>query len=530
MRKFIFLLLFAVTSIALNTFADTSLEERYKRAAHLCEPFPNVYDQQYYIISKPVTANQIADELDLPLDSLHRLLRSGTNAALYFYDYTHSGISVENYNRYTAAVDYLFQNPENNRCKTVNIDGKDVPFVLFLPTGPIIENVSPQSGMEAMRQKIWRPATAGNGYEVFVAKGQNWVTTAMALQLTLQQLQSYNPAIPIDGTAREDYIISVPYIPSHNGGTYAWSDLNQTQHYKILDNYSAKLISGELARELSLNEKLKLGGRLYHYHKISIDGEPFWYISGIGPEVTANQIAQILGIPIDKLEAYCKYAISLKDSEDADGAEKSDTLRQYYLSHPTTTVKELGEISRSMFQGSLYAITLYIPENISSLKFNADGSVAYPAVIPSKIESVKTLRKFFSNSPGFKCPQTGVALTLTYTAAEGFVAYVDGKRLGKFEVEVRQDKPTMALIGLPWLKGWGPAPLVLTVDAKNTNLMLLPVQGEENLSYNSHGYLQPGRTGNTNWLQLTLSSDGISFTPVNYRPDPELFWFTGFTN
>jgi len=160
-------------------------------------------------------------------------------------------------------------------------------------------------------------------------------------------------------------------------------------------------------------------------------------------------------------------------------------------------------------------------------RFNTNGSVDLPAVIPSKIESAKTLKKFFSNFPSFKCKETGVTLTLA-SNGECFFAYVDGKLLGKFEVDVNKEYPTKALIGLPWLNGWGPAPMVLSLNGENTTLSLLPVEGEENLSYNSRGYLQHGRTGNKTWMQLSLSSDGISFTPVDYKPNPELFHFTGF--
>ena len=167
------------------------------------------------------------------------------------------------------------------------------------------------------------------------------------------------------------------------------------------------------------------------------------------------------------------------------------------------------------------------PENPSKSKLNTNGSADLPAVIPSKIESAKTLKKFFSNFPSFKCKETGVTLTLTSNGA-CFFAYVDGKLLGKFEVDVNKEYPTKALIGLPWLNGWGPAPMVLSLNGENTTLSLLPVEGEENLSYNSRGYLQHGRTGNKTWMQLSLSSDGISFTPVDYKPNPEIFHFTGF--
>lgn len=107
---------------------------------------------------------------------------------------------------------------------------------------------------------------------------------------------------------------------------------------------------------------------------------------------------------------------------------------------------------------------------------------------------------------------------------------MNGKRFGKFEVDVRDDRPTMALIGLPWLRGYGPAPMLLSLNGEKTTLALLPVEGQETLSYNSQGYLQHGRTGNTNWMALSLSSGGVSFTPVNYKPDSEIFHFIGFAD
>lgn len=163
-----------------------------------------------------------------------------------------------------------------------------------------------------------------------------------------------------------------------------------------------------------------------------------------------------------------------------------------------------------------------------SVGSDAERINSQPKQVPTRVKSLKTLKEFFSNAPKFKCPQTNTELVLSYGGADGFVVYVDGKRYGTFEVDIRDDRPSMALIGLPWLNGWGPAPMLLTLDGKNTNLALLPVQGEENLRYNSQGYLQHGRTGNTNWVSLSLSSEGISFTPVNYKPEPEIFWFIGF--
>ena len=149
------------------------------------------------------------------------------------------------------------------------------------------------------------------------------------------------------------------------------------------------------------------------------------------------------------------------------------------------------------------------------------------ASVPTKITSVRTLQSFFSHKPKFKCKTTGVVLQLTYTDGK-FIAYVNDKRFGVFEVDVRNDQPYYALIGLPWLNGYGPAPMLLTLKGDKTTLQLLPVQGEQNLSFNSRGYLQHGRTGSKTWMKLSLSSSGVSFTPVNNQPDPELFIFIGF--
>lgn len=149
--------------------------------------------------------------------------------------------------------------------------------------------------------------------------------------------------------------------------------------------------------------------------------------------------------------------------------------------------------------------------------------------IPDKIESIETLKNFFSQNPQFKCKQTDVVLRCSYSSNTGFVAYVNEKRLGQFEVDIRRDEPKRALIGLPWLNGWGPAPMVLTLRGNNTTLELIPIQGEENLSYNSSGYLQYGRTGNTTWMQLSLSEDGVTFTPVSYKPNPEIFYLENYS-
>ena len=149
--------------------------------------------------------------------------------------------------------------------------------------------------------------------------------------------------------------------------------------------------------------------------------------------------------------------------------------------------------------------------------------------IPDKIESIETLKNFFSQNPQFKCKQTDVVLRFSYSSNTGFVAYVNEKRLGQFEVDIRRDEPKRALIGLPWLNGWGPAPMVLTLRGNNTTLELIPIQGEENLSYNSSGYLQYGRTGNTTWMQLSLSEDGVTFTPVSNKPNPEIFYLENYS-
>lgn len=386
------------------------------------------------------------------------------------------------------------------------------------------------------------PIKAYNSDDVFffvVPKGYTMTTLSNTLSVSQDVLYKYNPDLREGlragmqiylpaSTVSEENLKKVDAAPTFVGGA-----LNSVYSY-ALNEYAKHSQSQRELKNLYVNipvkDRIGKGSQLYRYDEISIEGEPFWSLNNIHMDVTANQISETTGIPLDQLKLYCNYAAELKGYDTRDEKNRFNVICQYYLSHPTTTRKELEDVSRAMFQGYNYHLSIYIPTDPSSLKVNSDGSVDLPAVIPSKIESANTLRKFFSNSPRFKCSQTNVTLTLSYDATDGFVAYVDGKRLGKFEVDTREDQPQKALIGLPWLNGYGPAPMLLTLNGNNTTLALLPVQGEENLSYNSRGYLQHGRTGNTTWMQLSLSSNGISFTPVNYKPDPEMFRFIGFKN
>lgn len=386
----------------------------------------------------------------------------------------------------------------------------------------------------------FHPIKANNSDDVFffvVPKGYTMATLSNTLSVSQDVLCKYNPKLRYGLTPGVQIYLPATSVSEENlkkidaSPTFASGALESVYSFALSEYGKSAQKQNELTNlyvNLSVKDRIRQGGQLYHYDEISIEGEPFWYLNNIHMDVTANQISGKTGIPLDQLKLYCNYAAELKGYDTQDEKNRFNIICQYYLSHPNTTCKELEDVSRAMFQGQNYALSIYIPADPSSLKLNADGSLDLPAVIPSKIESAKTLRTFFSNSPRFKCSQTGVILTLTYNVTDGFVAYVDDKRLGKFEVDTREDRPKNAIIGLPWLSGWGPAPMILYLNGNNTYLALIPVQGEENLSYNSRGYLQHGRTGNTTWMQLSLSSAGVSFTPVDYKPEPENFHFIGF--
>lgn len=518
-------LVFSTTIKSQSPLLD--LEDRYKKAS--MKPY---YDYGYYYVDRNITANELAKSLDIPLETVHQLAVEGILAALDFSKPFNDGFTQENYDAYRAPIDYFFDNPDkSSRDVKVQFKNKEIGLVLFMPiimANNMDSTPSLPSDMKYMHQHIWRQSSNIEGYEVYVKKGQDWRNTAKQLKLSIANLLEYNPSIQMDATADTDYIICIPNTPKHNGGKFAWSDMNQTQQYEILDSYASCLINGNLDTPLSLKEKLKLGASLYHYDRETIEDEPFWSINNIHNNVTANQISQTVGISPDQLKLYCKYASALKDDEST--ADRGfDAMRLYFLDHPDITIEQLAQVSQAKYNGKNYRISLYIPERPSDIRLNDKGEIIYPAVVPSQIKSKKTLKQFFSNSPSFKCSQAEVTLTLSYNTTDGFVAFVDGKRLGRFEVDTREEEPQKALIGLPWLRGWGPAPMLLTLAGVNSTLALLPVQGEEMLKYNSQGYLQHGRTGNTNWMKLSLSSDGISFDPLDYRPDPEMFRFIGFS-
>ena len=524
-------LLIALIVVAITTTIQAQnpvcdLEAKYIQAS--MKPY---YDYGFYYTDKSITANELANSLGLPVETVHQLTVEGIPAALDFSKPFNDGFTQENYEAYKAAIDYFFANPDkSSRNVKVKFKNHEIGLVLFMPISMSNNNEATQSlpsDMEYMQQHIWRNSSNIEGYEVYVKKGQDWMNTAKQLKLSIANLIEYNPSIQMDTTADNDYIICIPNTPKHNGGTFAWSDINLRQQYEILDAYAANLVNGKLDAPLSLNERIKLGASFYHYDRTTIENEPFWSINNIAANVTANQISQTLGISLQDLTLYNKYAAALKDDESTTD-NCFNEIRQYYLDHPDITIEQLAQVSQNKYGGRNYRISLYIPQKPSDIRLSDKGDIIYPAVVPSQIKSKKTLKQFFSNSPSFKCSQTGVTLTLTYNSKDGFVAFVDGKQFGKFEVDTRDDQPQKALIGLPWLSGWGPAPMLLTLNGDNTTLALLPVQGEEILRYNSQGYLQHGRTGNTNWMKLSLSSDGISFNPLDYRPDPEIFRFMGF--
>ena len=460
------------------------------------------YGTQYY------TPYEFSRALDLSIDSLKTLLSKGL--ALHKYPRKDDIICFEDVQRERELLTNWFDNPYFNSCRF---------SYLYFPEKPdSVHDLLPK--IELLQKQIFRKSIDRKMCEIFVGKGQNLKRTASILHLSYDSIAKYNPTITINEVANSDCIINIPF----RGYVGDWSSLEST--IEILENYATNIRTGAIMKPLPMKERLDFGKHLYCYDLCSIENVNFWYIHDIKQDVTANQISETIGIPLDQLKLYCKDAAEVR-GYDAIDQMKYYILCQYFLSKPDMTIEDLAKVSSNNFQGVNHIIHIYIPENPSKSKLNTNGSVDLPAVIPSKIESAKTLKKFFSNFPSFKCKETGVTLTLT-SNGECFFAYVDGKLLGKFEVDVNKEYPTKALIGLPWLNGWGPAPMVLSLNGENTTLSLLPVEGEENLSYNSRGYLQHGRTGNKTWMQLSLSSDGISFTPVDYKPNPELFHFTGF--
>lgn len=157
--------------------------------------------------------------------------------------------------------------------------------------------------------------------------------------------------------------------------------------------------------------------------------------------------------------------------------------------------------------------------------------VVYPSYsqgCPTRFNNLSDVQNFMQKEPLFKNKYTGCTVRLKYSQHEGFLIYVDDKLIGKMHVEWNPAYPTSALLGLPWLNGYGPAPMGLILNNGNPILQLFPVEGQENLSYNSRGYLQPGRTNNKTWMELSLGKDGVAFRPVNYKPEPETFIFVEF--
>ena len=491
-----------------------ALETRLKA---FCSDNHRFYNgQKFYEYKKPRygtqydTPYEISRALDLSIDSLKTLLSKGL--ALHKYPREEDIICFEDVQRERELLTNWYDNPYFNSCGF---------SYLYFPEKPdSVHDLLPK--IELLQKQIFRESIDRKMCEIFVGKGQNLKRTASILHLSYDSIAKYNPTITINEVANSDCIISIPL----RGYVGDWSSLKDHGTIEILENYTTNIRTGAIMKPLPMKERLGYGKHLYCYDLGSIEDVNFWSIHDIKQDVTANQISETIGIPLDQLKLYCKDAAEVR-GYDAIDQMKSYILCQYFLSTPDMTIEDLAKVSRNNFQGVNHIIHIYIPENPSKSKLNTNGSADLPAVIPSKIESAKTLKKFFSNFPSFKCKETGVTLTLTSNAA-CFFAYVDGKLLGKFEVDVNKEYPTKALIGLPWLNGWGPAPMVLSLNGENTTLSLLPVEGEENLSYNSRGYLQHGRTGNKTWMQLSLSSDGISFTPVDYKPNPEIFHFTGF--
>lgn len=150
--------------------------------------------------------------------------------------------------------------------------------------------------------------------------------------------------------------------------------------------------------------------------------------------------------------------------------------------------------------------------------------------VPSSFKDINAVRTFVEQRPQFKCDNSNKVATLQYTPTSGIGIFLDGQYIGRCEVELNRQHPDIALFGLPWLNGYGPAPLFLYLNNGNPKLELIPVQGEENLSYNSQGYFQHGRTGNKTWMALTLEKNGVCFRPCNSKPMSETYHFIGFSD
>lgn len=149
----------------------------------------------------------------------------------------------------------------------------------------------------------------------------------------------------------------------------------------------------------------------------------------------------------------------------------------------------------------------------------------------TSFQSKSDLQSFMQRRPTFKSIESGIMVTLNYSSSQGyFIELSSGKKLPIVDVSLNPSQPQMAILGIKWMSE--PAPLFIDLRNNNKTLILPAIPGEENLSYDSNGYLRAGRTGRTNWMRLTMGGEGVQFTPypANKKPDPEYFLFVEYKN
>lgn len=91
------------------------------------------------------------------------------------------------------------------------------------------------------------------------------------------------------------------------------------------------------------------------------------------------------------------------------------------------------------------------------------NGLAMSQQIPLTFKSIADLNQFLSKEPQFKCVDTGHILKLTYNGGK-YVAYVNNKKLGSYEVDWNKEFPDRALIGLPWMRVYGQ---VVVINRRN---------------------------------------------------------------
>lgn len=150
----------------------------------------------------------------------------------------------------------------------------------------------------------------------------------------------------------------------------------------------------------------------------------------------------------------------------------------------------------------------------------------------STFRNYSDLQSFMSRRPTFESVETGLKVTLNYTKSSGYYIEVgpNSKRIDIVDVSLNPSQPNMAILGVQWLSE--PAPLFIDMRNSIPFLILPAIPGEEAISVDSMGRIQPGRTRRTNWMRLTMGGDGIQFTPYDaaQRPEPEYFKFIEYKN